>query len=348
MINCEYFGKCGGCFYYDIDDQTYQKIKENNLAKLNNTNITPIWINLDNKQRRKITLHCHKNNYLGFFAAKSKDLIKINNCQIANDNISNIIEKLQNLITKLPRNFINKISITEFDNCLNLIFNIKKEFDLNNNQKLIKFAYANNCNISSQINNQISTIINLKKNLIKLDETTLEVDGDIFIQASKEGLKKIINVIKNHLKNNDNIKNIADIYCGFGIYSFAIRNLVKNISCFEGSMHMTKLINQNIKLNEVTNIKNFNRDLFLQPLKDNELKAFDLAIINPPRNGASPQIKEIAKSNIKNLIYISCNPKTFFYDAKILVDLGFKLEKLFILDQFYLTKHLELIAIFTK
>jgi 23S rRNA (uracil1939-C5)-methyltransferase len=90
------------------------------------------------------------------------------------------------------------------------------------------------------------------------------------------------------------------------------------------------------------------RDLYGDPLTCKELAEFDNIIINPPRNGAEPQIKNIAKSKIKSLQYISCNPQTFARDAKNLIDLDYNIVNIVALDQFYSTNHLEVLASFIK
>ena len=84
------------------------------------------------------------------------------------------------------------------------------------------------------------------------------------------------------------------------------------------------------------------------PLQEKELKKYDFVIINPPRNGAKAQILELIKSEIKNIIMISCDLNSFAKDTKILVENGFVLEKLSAIDQFYYTTHIELVATFTK
>ena len=112
---------------------------------------------------------------------------------------------------------------------------------------------------------------------------------------------------------------------------------------------MTDLISKNASANGLAQkIKAQMRDLFSTPLDKNELKDFDQVIINPPRNGATPQIIEISKSNLKNVIYVSCNPQSFKRDAQILIDSGFKISSLSAIDQFHATEHLELVAIFQK
>jgi 23S rRNA (uracil1939-C5)-methyltransferase len=142
---------------------------------------------------------------------------------------------------------------------------------------------------------------------------------------------------------------VADIYAGFGAYSFAIQDLVKSISAFEGDEKMVNLISKNVAANNLGNkIKPETRDLFLNPLTKKELNKFNLAIINPPRNGAAPQVSEISKSALKNLIYVSCNPESFARDATILINSGFKIVSLTALDQFHSTKHLEVVGVFQK
>ncbi|MBL6665146.1 MAG: methyltransferase [Rickettsiales bacterium] len=315
------------------------------LEQINNLEAKAKWIWINAKSRRKITLQVSKTNQLGFFKEKSQEIIPINSCLIATQNISNFIPALQSVLNKFPQSLIRQISITQFDNCLSLIFYLKKDLEFSQNQKLTHFAKEQHCNISTQLNDQTSPLIKLQNNEINIANKTLNLDPNIFIQATKKGTEEIISIIKNEVKKD---QNIVDIYSGFGLYSFAISNMTKSVSSFEGNSEMIKLAKENIKNNQTRNIVATQRDIFQNPLSARELNIFDLAIINPPRNGATPQIKEITKSDLQNLIYVSCNPRTFFYDAKFLLDSNFKIKNLFALDQFYLTKHLELIGVFTK
>ena len=50
----------------------------------------------------------------------------------------------------------------------------------------------------------------------------------------------------------------------------------------------------------------------------------------------------------KKIIYVSCNPTTQARDAQILLDKGYALEKLTIVDMFPHTPHIESVGIFTK
>ena len=72
-------------------------------------------------------------------------------------------------------------------------------------------------------------------------------------------------------------------------------------------------------------------------------------VINPPRNGATPQIKQISKAlSVKKVILVSCSLNNFIRDAKILLEAKFEITDIYPIDQFLYSPHVELIAIFKK
>jgi 23S rRNA (uracil1939-C5)-methyltransferase len=90
------------------------------------------------------------------------------------------------------------------------------------------------------------------------------------------------------------------------------------------------------------------RDLVRRPVLSTELAKTDVVVIDPPRAGAYEQTVEIAKSKVGKVVSVSCNPATFARDAKMLVDAGFKLEKVLPVDQFVWSPHIELVGVFSR
>jgi 23S rRNA (uracil1939-C5)-methyltransferase len=343
---CPYFEACGGCDFLDLSEENYQELKKKNLGE-NYKDASWIWVGPHS--RRKINLQIGAKNQIGFFAKKSKDLAEIESCFVSEKAISDLILPLKNLLKTQDQNLFTQISVTLFDNGLDLIFAAKKELNFSQTQKLLHFGQEKNLNISYRIKDHVAPIFITRKNQIFYPDFKVDLGSEIFIQATKTGLASITKIIRDFLGQNKNIKNIVDIYAGFGAYSFATIDLAKSIFAFEGDEKMVNAINKNAAANGIANkLKAEVCDLFASPVHKRDLNHFDLAIINPPRNGASPQILEISKSLLKNVIYVSCNPESFARDSKILIDSGFKITNLTALDQFYSTKHLELIAIFQK
>ncbi|MBM5781879.1 MAG: class I SAM-dependent RNA methyltransferase [Pelagibacterales bacterium] len=349
-LQCRFFNECGGCDFLDLSTKDYQNLKIKFLEEIFAKNKIQIHSNIEYNwfgkgKRRKITLQVNKQNKIGFFAKKSHVIVEIDECIISEEKISKLIIPLKNLLNSVAQNIINQITITSFDSGIDLIFSCQKDSDFSFENKIVLFAKENKLNASIQNKNGLTPLFISHKNQIFYSDFKIDLASNIFIQATKNGLEKILELIDEQISGKNNI---ADIYSGFGAYTFSIAQK-SQVTAFEGSEKMIELIKKNTAKNSLNNnIKFINRDLFSNPLESKELNKFDLAIINPPRNGATPQIEEIAKSKLNHIIYVSCNPITFTFDAKILVNSGFKITKMNALDQFYGSKHLELVAILKR
>lgn len=90
------------------------------------------------------------------------------------------------------------------------------------------------------------------------------------------------------------------------------------------------------------------RDLYRRPYDVAELAAFDAAVLDPPRSGAEEQVKQLARSGIAQIAYVSCNPATFARDAAILVAGGYRLDWVQPVGQFRWSTHVELASAFSR
>ncbi len=168
----------------------------------------------------------------------------------------------------------------------------------------------------------------------------IELNSSIFLQATKEGQEFITNLV---LEGLAGCKNVLDLYCGVGTYSFPL-SYFSRVSSFEDNEDMIDIMQENIKKNGLKNkIKPYCRNLVNSPLLVNELNEYDGIVVNPPRNGAKIQCEFIARSNIKNIVMVSCNPQTLIFDLKELLK-KYKITKIVGIDQFYKTSHLEVVC----
>ncbi|HLP69181.1 MAG TPA: RNA methyltransferase, partial [Rhizobium sp.] len=90
------------------------------------------------------------------------------------------------------------------------------------------------------------------------------------------------------------------------------------------------------------------RDLFRRPLMVSELKTFDAVVFDPPRAGAEEQCKELARSAVKKVVAVSCNPLSLARDLAILVGGGYAITGVTPIDQFLWTPHVEVVATLVK
>ena len=79
-----------------------------------------------------------------------------------------------------------------------------------------------------------------------------------------------------------------------------------------------------------------------------ELKNHDGVVFDPPRAGAELQARELAKSTVKRIAAVSCNPQTLARDVKLLVDVGLQIISVTPIDQFAFTPHLEAVVLLQR
>jgi len=327
----------------------YRQGKQKNLENIFKSFAKPIdFIWIGKNSRRRLVLQVDNNHNFGFFHEKSHKLNIIDNYEIAEQSINQLLPFLKKFLKNISTKTLSQIVITSFDNGLDLVFRYCESPTSQDEMQLINFAKSHNLVLSLQINSSIFPIYLPRKNQIYCGDYKLIVDSDIFIQATKRGLEIIVNFLQKTLEKNL-AKKIAELYCGCGIYSFNLLNLKRQFDCFEGSESMIEILKNNLKNFNINHkISPFVRDLFVDPLSVKELNFYDNIIINPPRNGAGPQIANIAKSQVKYVQYISCNPDSLVRDAKIMIDSKYNIVNIIALDQFYFTKHHEVLMSFER
>lgn len=76
------------------------------------------------------------------------------------------------------------------------------------------------------------------------------------------------------------------------------------------------------------------------------LSGVDKILLDPPRTGAKQFCTDVPLSGVTRLVYVSCNPATLARDAAILVQRGWTLMSVQLVDMFPQTAHIECVAVF--
>ena len=118
---------------------------------------------------------------------------------------------------------------------------------------------------------------------------------------------------------------VVDLFAGLGTFAFALRKGRKTLGVeAERAAHLAC---KAAGARTGGAVHAIHRDLFRNPLRPEELNRFSAAVLDPPRAGAKAQVAQIAASDLKRVIYVSCNPSSWVRDAATLAAGGYKLEK---------------------
>lgn len=139
---------------------------------------------------------------------------------------------------------------------------------------------------------------------------------------------------------------LVDLYCGIGTMTLVgAKRVAKSIGVdvVEASIAAAR---ENATHNNIHNAE-FHAgavEKVLPSLIVNGLRA-DKVIVDPAFKGMDATVPAMIKAlDPKTLVYVSCNPKTFARDVKVLLSLGFTLERVATFDLFPDTAHVETVA----
>ncbi len=165
-----------------------------------------------------------------------------------------------------------------------------------------------------------------------------------FLQATAEGERVLA---QKALEAGEGAKSAVDLFCGIGTFALRLGSKMK-VSAFDNHEPSIAALQAAAKSPGLKPVTASVRDLFRWPLVADELKKIDLVVLDPPRVGAEAQTRELAKSKVKKVAYVSCDADAFARDAKTLVDGGFKLVAVTPVDQFQYSPHIELVGVFKR
>lgn len=168
-----------------------------------------------------------------------------------------------------------------------------------------------------------------------------------FLQASREGEAAIVAAVMAGLPAKLPARpHLLDLYAGIGTLSFPL-SARGRVTAVEGSTAAVAALDAASR-KAVARVAAVRRDLARQPFLPAELKAFDAVVLDPPYAGAAEQVAQLARSAVRHVVYVSCNPVALARDAAVLRGAGFGLVAATPVDQFRWSAHLESVVSFSR
>lgn len=364
---CEYFGRCGGCSLQHLKTDEQIKHKQNVLAeqlthfgKLEPQGwlepLTAATEGYRQKARLGIRYVAKKGGALvGFRERGGRFLMDMQSCKVLHPAMGEHIHDLRELVTSLEaNNQIAQIEAAVDDNTCALIFRNLKPLSDSDTEKLIEYGkkHDNWIYLQPKGPKTIHRIYPEGEGYLSFSHP----DHDIKIQHRPEDFTQVNSAINRKMLNQaiellDLNKEdvVIDFFCGLGNFSLPIARQVKQVIGIEGDEPMTLRARENSIANGLENTAFHAANLF-EPFDFLPIpKGVTKVLLDPPRSGAEQCMHYLGKSDIKHIVYVSCNPATLARDAGILVnEYGYTLEKAGVMDMFPHTAHVESMAVFVK
>ena len=135
-------------------------------------------------------------------------------------------------------------------------------------------------------------------------------------------------------------KNVFDLYCGTGTITQALALKAKTVTGVELVSEAVEAAKENARLNGLDNCSFIAGDVF-EVLEKLDQKP-DVIVVDPPRVGIQPKaLDKILGYGVKQIVYISCNPKSLTDNLMYIQGNGYEVKKIKAFDNFPMTKHIE-------
>ena len=140
---------------------------------------------------------------------------------------------------------------------------------------------------------------------------------------------------------------VLDLFCGMGNFTLPLAKRAASVVGVEGVGELVAKGRENPRQNGLQNVtffhENLEEDVTKQPWAR---QGFDKILLDPARAGAAGVMQYIVKLAPGKVVYVSCNPATLARDSEALVNAGYQIKRLAMLDMFPHTGHLESMVLF--
>ncbi|MCB1024318.1 MAG: class I SAM-dependent RNA methyltransferase [Acidobacteria bacterium] len=318
---CEYFGTCGGCDFQHISYQAQLEAKVDmirdcltRIGRIEFDGEIPI-LKSPEEYGYRLRSQWHldtRKKQIGYFKRQSHEIIDARSCPI-------LVPDLEAELNALREN----IPWEEFS--------------------------AEALHIEAATDGKGTVSIYSDELVTPTDELKIPVGGDTFAfnaQTFFQSNKYLIEQLVGEAVGGAEGKSALDLYCGVGLFSIPLAKKFESLIGVEGTERSIVFARKNLEIARLDNVK-FRSLRVSQFLKDSvsQGKTFDLVLLDPPRSGVKQGVLNLlAEVASKRITYVSCNPSTLARDLRILIDSGFKIDKVTAVDLFPQTHHIETVV----
>lgn len=376
---CKHFNQCGGCSILSVPYEKQLEIKERQVLDLflqqdligfeflgiQGSPLNKLYRNKmeytfgDEVKGGPLTLGLHKKG-------RHIDILTVDGCFLVdNDFISVLTSTVKYFDEKeLPyyrtmshqgylRNLVVRKGINTNELMVNIVTSSQIDFDMAEYKEMLL-----NLELEAELVSILHTINDGLADAVQCDELrvlhgrdyiTEEVLGlkfkispFSFFQTNTKGAEVLYSIARDFIGDHSD-KVIFDLYSGTGTIGQVMAGKAKKVYGIEIIEEAVKAANENAKLNGLSNCEFIAGDVgkTVKNLKDKP----DLIIVDPPRPGVHKDaVRDIAGFGAKEIVYISCNPRTLVLDLVEFKKYGYEAKKVKCMDMFPNTPHCETVV----
>ncbi|MCS6177458.1 23S rRNA (uracil(1939)-C(5))-methyltransferase RlmD [Shewanella baltica] len=364
---CPHYHTCGGCDLQHMSLSGQREHKEAALldimakfAGAEGGTLSPALTGEGWHYRRRARLATlfdknTKHLSLGFRAASSSNVVPISQCQVLAKPLSDLIVPFAKLLNQLSaKASLGHLELIAADNGHFAVLRVTKALNDKDLAKLSAFAEQHQIHICLQDNEGqfqgvgaelVLPVYQLLDDKAESDAVSLSFTPGNFVQVNGQINKAMVAQAMDWLAPAPD-ERILDLFCGMGNFSLPLAKMSADVIGVEGVAEMVTQARVNAKANNLDKLTFYHGDLSADLSLEPWMGKIDKLLLDPARAGAFESLQWLKKMKPRKVVYVSCNPASLARDSAVLLERGYRLQQLGLIDMFPQTHHIEAMALF--
>jgi 23S rRNA (uracil1939-C5)-methyltransferase len=308
---CVYYGICGGCDLQHLAYEAQIKAKREivmdclrRIAGIEMPEFAEFVVSSEEFGYRARVRWHCAGGKIGFRRRNSHEIVDIERCPILLDRLNDVLDKIGEASQELPPE-------------------MEASVDSGGNAGLSPDIFNSSPELETEVAGE-----------------EYRYSADCFFQANTTMLEPLVKAAVQGLSGERSL----DLYCGVGLFTLPLARRFGEVVGVEGSDVSASFARLNADNAGLKNISIYNRNVELFCSID-VLNEYDAVLLDPPRSGPAPAlIANLAKSDVRTVSYVSCEPSMLARDLKILLAGGYRMSEFTMLDLFPQTHHVETVV----
>ncbi|MGR5284464.1 23S rRNA (uracil(1939)-C(5))-methyltransferase RlmD [Vibrio maritimus] len=356
---CPHYNECGGCNQQHVEREAQITNKERVLSQLmtkfagQTLDLSPSITGegLGYRRRARLSIHLEKQRGLvmGFRRKQSNQIVDVDHCPVLDDKLNALIPQLRSIFAdfKQPAT-LGHLELVLGDAEPVAVIRHTKPLTGKDQARLKAFAEQAGVTLYFMPEaNQLDRVVGEQPFYNEVG-VKLPFLPSHFIQVNQAINARMVAQALEWLAP-ESTERVLDLFCGLGNFTLPLAKQSAHVVGVEGVQDMVDWAADNAKLNGLSNVEfyqaNLEQELSQQPWASQQ---FDKILLDPARAGASGVVDQVSALGATRVLYVSCNPATLARDSQSLLEQGYTLTRLGMMDMFPHTSHLESMALFEK
>lgn len=351
---CPHFGVCGGCQQQHAAVALQQRSKREALNRLMKHDVDDVISGEPWGYRRRARLSVNyqpktQKLQMGFRKANSNDIVEVVQCPVLVPNLEALLPTVRECLESLKgKRQLGHVELVSADNGPLMVLRHTAALSDEDKEKLERFSHSSGVALYLAPESEILERVTGEEPWYSSDGLRLTFSPRDFIQVNDGVNQQMVATALSWL-DVQSTDRVLDLFCGMGNFTLPLTTRAQSVVGVEGVPALVAKGRENAALNHLENVtffhENLEEDVTLQAWAKH---GFDKVLLDPARAGAPGVMQHVIKLAPTRVVYVSCNPATLARDSEALLNAGYQIQRMAMLDMFPHTGHQESMVLFER